>query len=472
MDPKPKKKFLAGQAYHRPEALKIHSPQASLNKNFSINHLLKSSSSTKGSPKISSPKVLSSANTIFRINKNFAIQHSPSLHLKLDSLSSKSSTFSKKSTFPMLPKQVLTNFSEDLHKLEKVEIQEYQLIYFLGSKNRIKPYIDGENNGYDHNGDYIVVPGDHIAFRYEILKLIGQGSFGQVVECYDYKRNEKVAVKIIKNKKRFHQQAMTEIKILQQLRENDLENKYNVVKIKNYFQFRQHICICFELLSINLFELQKQNEFEGLSITLIHRFTVQLLVCLQYLSSQKIIHCDLKPENILLKDTEKALISIIDFGTSCFENEKLYSYVQSRFYRAPEVILGNLYTTAIDMWSLGCILVELVIGKPLFVGDCEHDQLLCIIEVLGTPPRSMLSKATKRDLFFDSQLQPQMVGLTKKEGVVKVNTRPLRCILEGCSEEFIEFVQKCLTWVPQERLKPLEGLDQPWIRNGLKRCQI
>ena len=376
-------------------------------------------------------------------------------------------------TFPMLPKQVLSTFPEDLHKLEKLEIQEYQLIYFLGSKNRAKPCIDGKNNGYDDdNGDYNITPGDHIAFRYEILKLIGQGSFGQVVECYDYKRNEKVAVKIIKNKKRFHQQAMTEIKILQQLRENDLDNKYNVVKIKNYFQFRQHICICFELLSINLFELQKQNDFEGLSITLIHRFAVQVLVCLQYLSSQKIIHCDLKPENILLKDTEKALISIIDFGTSCFENEKLYFYVQSRFYRAPEVILGIPYTAAIDMWSLGCILVELVIGKPLFVGDSEHAQLLCIIEVLGVPPRSMLNKATKRELFFDSQLQQKMVGPNKKAAVVKINTRPLRCILEGCIEEFIEFVEKCLAWVPQERLKPLEGLDHLWITNGLKRCQI
>ena len=99
-----------------------------------------------------------------------------------------------------------------------------------------------------------------------------------------------------------------------------------------------------------------------------------------------IIHCDLKPENILLKTKEKSGLEVIDWGSGCFQNEKIYTYIQSRFYRAPEIILGIPYTCAIDMWSFGCIIVELYTGYPLFAGDSERDQLLSIMEIKGVPP--------------------------------------------------------------------------------------
>lgn len=87
----------------------------------------------------------------------------------------------------------------------------------------------------------------------------------------------------------------------------------------------------------------------------------------------EIIHCDLKPENILLKEENKSGIKIIDFGSSTFIDEKVYTYIQSRFYRAPEIMFGIPYTPAIDMWSLGCIIAELYIGYPLFPGESEND---------------------------------------------------------------------------------------------------
>ena len=82
-----------------------------------------------------------------------------------------------------------------------------------------------------------------------------------------------------------------------------------------------------------------------------------------------VIHCDLKPENIMLETSSKSVIKVIDFGAACLLNERVYTYIQSRFYRAPEVILGIPYTMAIDMWSLGCILAELFISFPLFPGE-------------------------------------------------------------------------------------------------------
>lgn len=97
------------------------------------------------------------------------------------------------------------------------------------------------------------------------------------------------------------------------------------------------------------------------------------------------MHCDLKPENILLEIPHRSRIKVIDFGSSCFLKDRLYTYIQSRFYRAPEIILGIPYTMAIDVWSFGCILAEMVNGFPLFPGDSEHDQLQCIMEVIGIP---------------------------------------------------------------------------------------
>jgi dual specificity tyrosine-phosphorylation-regulated kinase 2/3/4 len=465
MESKPKRKSNNQRGYHQGEKIQLKSPQSLKSNSLHIDTKL-SQTRLLGS-NIIIGKQLTTASSLTRISKSTSAQISPMASAY--SLKPSIKTLKLEPKFPMSAKTALLAFPGEFSKFEQNEMQDYQYIYYIGHKSKIKPTPEGNNLGYDDDkGDYHIIISDHIAYRYEILKLLGKGSFGQVLESYDYKRNEKVALKIIKNKKRFHQQAAVEIKILQQLRENDSEGKNNVVKIKNYFIFRKHICITFELLSINLYELLRQNNFEGLSLTLIHRFAVQILVCLQYIAKQKVIHCDLKPENILLKDTEKALINVIDFGSSCLETEKMYNYIQSRFYRAPEVILGISYTTAIDMWSLGCILVELYTGRPLFAGESEHIQLLCIMQVLGLPPESLILHSSKKKNFFHDNLEPKIIP--NKKGIKKTPaTLELSDILQGSCEKFIDFVRKCLCWQPELRLKPIEGIDHPWIAEGLKR---
>ena len=148
----------------------------------------------------------------------------------------------------------------------------------------------------------------------------------------------------------------------------DIQHTSNAIHMKSYFNFRNHLCIVFDLLSINLYDLLKSNSFSGISLGLIRRFAIQLLQCLKFTKKLSIIHCDLKPENILLSQANKSGIKVIDFGSACFSNEKIYTYIQSRFYRAPEIILGLEYSTAIDIWSFGCILAELFTGYPLFPG--------------------------------------------------------------------------------------------------------
>src|SRR5699024_9907658 len=98
---------------------------------------------------------------------------------------------------------------------------------------------------------------------------------------------------------------------------------------------------------------------------------------------------------------------VIDFGASCFERQRMHSYIQSRYYRAPEVILGISYSMPIDMWSFGCILGELATGVPMFAGESENDQLACILELLGMPPQKLISDSKKGNKFFNCNGYPR-----------------------------------------------------------------
>ncbi|CAD7086895.1 unnamed protein product [Hermetia illucens] len=260
------------------------------------------------------------------------------------------------------------------------------------------------NAGYDDdNHDYIIKNGEKFLDRYEIDSLIGKGSFGQVVKAYDHEEQCHVAIKIIKNKKPFLNQAQIEVKLLEMMNRADAENKYYIVKLKRHFMWRNHLCLVFELLSYNLYDLLRNTNFRGVSLNLTRKFAQQLCTALLFLSTPElnIIHCDLKPENILLCNPKRSAIKIVDFGSSCQLGQRIYQYIQSRFYRSPEVLLGIPYDLAIDMWSLGCILVEMHTGEPLFSGCNEVDQMNKIVEVLGMPPKYLLDQAHKTRKFFD-----------------------------------------------------------------------
>ncbi|XP_054731064.1 serine/threonine-protein kinase minibrain isoform X2 [Anastrepha obliqua] len=274
------------------------------------------------------------------------------------------------------------------------------------------------NDGYDDdNHDYIIKNGEKFLDRYEIDSLIGKGSFGQVVKAYDHEEQCHVAIKIIKNKKPFLNQAQIEVKLLEMMNRADAENKYYIVKLKRHFMWRNHLCLVFELLSYNLYDLLRNTNFRGVSLNLTRKFAQQLCTALLFLSTPElnIIHCDLKPENILLCNPKRSAIKIVDFGSSCQLGQRIYQYIQSRFYRSPEVLLGIPYDLAIDMWSLGCILVEMHTGEPLFSGCNEVDQMNKIVEVLGMPPKYLLDQAHKTRKFFDKIVSDGSYVLKKSQ---------------------------------------------------------
>ncbi|KAF9210376.1 dual specificity protein kinase yak1 [Podila verticillata] len=278
-----------------------------------------------------------------------------------------------------------------------------------------KPSKPMHNEGYDNEDyDYILYVSDILGSeerqRYLILDVLGQGTFGQVVKCQNLKTNAIVAVKVIKNKPAYFNQSMMEVTVLELLNERyDVDDRHHILRLQDTFIHRRHLCLVFELLSVNLYELIKQNQFRGLSMSLVRVFTAQLLDALCVLNEARIIHCDLKPENVLLKNLETPTIKVIDFGSACHEQQTVYTYIQSRFYRSPEVLVGLPYSSSIDIWSVGCIAAELFLGLPLFPGSSEYNQLSRIVEMLGMLPTYMLEIGKTAHEFFE-QVRQEPIG--------------------------------------------------------------
>ena len=181
---------------------------------------------------------------------------------------------------------------------------------------------------------------------------------------------------------------------------------------------------------------------------------------LKFLRRQRVIHCDLKPENILLRQPNKSSIKMIDFGSSCFDDERVYTYIQSRFYRAPEVILGATYDCGIDMWSLACILAELYTGYPLFPGENEAEQMACVMEINGVPPRSLLDRSERGKKYFESSGEPKLVANSKGKKRVP-NSKDLGSLLRCTDRGFIDFLSRCLRWDVAERITPVGRVATP-----------
>lgn len=261
------------------------------------------------------------------------------------------------------------------------------------------------NNNLDNEEYNLIVYVDDIINNYHIVDLLGQGISGRVYEVYrNNNTKNRYALKIIKNKKVYRNQSLLELKIVTTLNKNYDLNNHNdshIISVYDYFFFQEHLCIVFELLNENLYQLLQHNHLQGISLNSINFIMKQTLEAVEQVHRMGIIHCDIKPENILLKiniEKNKSDISVklTDFGSACIKNNPIFSVVQSLFYRAPEVILGIPYTQAIDIWSIGLVAIELFLGGPLLPGYSEYDQLLKITKIIGKIPDLMIMRNGKK----------------------------------------------------------------------------
>ncbi|KAL5502251.1 hypothetical protein EMCRGX_G008996 [Ephydatia muelleri] len=338
------------------------------------------------------------------------------------------------------------------------------------------------------SGDYRVNLHELIASPnsiYEVIDFLGRGTFGQVVKAWKKDTNEVVAMKILKDIPSYAKQGQVEIDVLTRLSRVSADD-YNFVRAYESFQYCNHICIVFELLQVNLYDYLKAHKFQPLQMKHIRPIAQQVLTCLLKMQELGLVHADLKPENIMLVDPERQpfRIKVIDFGSATTRNNSTATtYLQSRYYRAPEVIMGLPYDGAIDMWSLGCVLAELFLGWPLFPGASEHDQIGYICQTLGPLPGHMLCNVMKASKFFrrDKCTGHWMLRRCQEGGEVPKETR--KFIFSSVTDigrvapppmtdhvahsldcmEFVCLLRSVLVLDPLHRAGPAQALQSPFI---------
>ncbi|KAF5808702.1 putative dual-specificity kinase CMGC-CLK family [Helianthus annuus] len=352
----------------------------------------------------------------------------------------------------------------------------------------------------DKDGHYMFALGDNLTSRYKIHGKMGEGTFGQVLECWDKERKEMVAIKIVRGIKKYREAAMIEIDVLQQLGKHD-KGGNRCVQLRNWFDYRNHICIVFEKLGPSLYDFLRKNNYRSFPIDLVREIGRQLLECIAFMHDLRLIHTDLKPENILLVSPEYikvpdykgssrspkdssyskripkcSAIKVIDFGSTTYDRPDQSYIVSTRHYRAPEVILGLGWSYPCDIWSVGCILVELCSGEALFQTHENLEHLAMMERVLGFLPQHMLRKADRHaDKYIRKGRLDWPEGATSRESIKAVQKLPrlqnlIMQHVDHSAGDLIHLLQGLLRYDPLDRLTAREALRHPFFsRDHFKR---
>lgn len=365
------------------------------------------------------------------------------------------------------------------------------------TKSKVGKKLDSNllDNWNDAEGYYRIIPGELLDGKYLVTSTLGKGMFASVVRATDTSiqptdgDNEAlVAIKIIRNNETMFKAGLKELSTIQKLHELDPSNKQHVVKLIGSFDHKDHLCIVFENLNSNLRDLLKKFGREvGLNIQAIKSYARQLLLGLSLLKDAKIIHADLKPDNILVNGKHN-VVKIADLGSACdiTENNEITPYLVSRFYRAPELILGLEYSFGIDMWAIACTLYELYTGKMLFPGKTNNDMLRLIMEARGKFSHKMLKKGKFVNQHFDEnfdfkcldqqQSRPNFDGTGSVPKTIKITGPKPECTIkaklagmEGKSgpnakllTQFIDLLDQMLILNPEKRISPDNALKHPF----------
>jgi serine/threonine protein kinase len=344
--------------------------------------------------------------------------------------------------------------------------------------------FESGKTGFESTKEFDSSNGVLVAGRYRISGYLGSAAFSRAVKALDEISQKEVCLKIIKNDKDYVDQSLDEIKMLRLLSVVGADKDKNCVSILDYFYWKEHLVIVTELLLDNLYEFSKFNRNSTnhqepyFTLGRLQKISKQILIALQTIHQMGMIHCDLKPENILFKSYTNCQIKVIDFGSCCFQTDRLSSYVQSRCYRAPEVILGCLpYDSGVDMWSLGCILAELWTGFVLFQNNSSQSLLARIIGIIGRIPDWMLREGKNVDHFFTKTANDRSLFIElDAPGVVSGKGRLLQLLVPKRTSlfqrmriedlEFLDFLSNLLQIDPNQRITASHALMHPWLTPG------
>ncbi|KAI8113697.1 hypothetical protein M9435_003691 [Picochlorum sp. BPE23] len=372
---------------------------------------------------------------------------------------------------------------------------------------------EGESNehglilskGVDEKGYLIVCPHYMLTSRYRITRVIGKGTFAKVVECFDVETKRDVAVKIVRNTSKYTMAAMNEIIVIMTMMQYDPMGLFDFVRLGHWFHYPRggHVTMVFPKLGKSLYETMERND-NPFPVYMIRKYLKSLLQTLAYMHSLGIVHTDVKPENVLHDDVEYEVIksehpglasefptsdrlTLIDFGSAQLKERSHPKLVSTRHYRAPEVLLGLSWSSSIDVWSVGCLLLELVMGDTFFYNqdynaspetkDLEH--LGMIERAVGTIPRVLVEQsvqAEKGKYFFRENGTLRYPNSSTSEKSRRAYWETMK--LEGyfCSDvnpslradgketrDLLDLARRMLHWLPEKRCTFVEALKHPFF---------
>jgi len=400
---------------------------------------------------------------------------------------------------------------------EDVSAEEVNMLRQKGyskPKKKNADFVDSDDDS-DEEIHIQIKEGELVLKRFWVRGRLGQGAFGRVLDVIDLKNQERQAMKVVKNVDKYLAAAFEEADILKRLHaSNGLASKNPspraslCLRMQSYCKIRhkknKHVCLFFPKLGRSLYSFLKSNRKLGYHVDDVRRFGYQLCCALAFCHANELVHTDLKPENILLVDSSftlkdgvrkpiKSDICLIDFGGATFSDQHHSSIIATRQYRPPEVIMGLLWNTAADMWSVGCIISELLTGELLFPTHENIEHLAMMEFVNGTELPTCLtafsdkedeSKMSEREKFISrkwSKRHDEMVEEICTEGKIKwpggasqrsvdrvkrtMKIENVRSRFENISgdTELHDLLRRLLDCNPATRLSAEDALKHPWF---------
>ncbi|KAJ4994126.1 serine/threonine-protein kinase prp4 [Stagonosporopsis vannaccii] len=309
------------------------------------------------------------------------------------------------------------DFSEDEDEVEGVELQQ---------EGPAKGTILDEKlleNWDDPEGYYKIINNELVnGGRYRLIKTLGRGVFANVAQAEEVsadnseQRGRLVAIKMIRRNELMRKASQKEMDFLQKVNEADQQDKRHIIRLLGSFDHKGHLCIIFEHMSKNLRDLLKEEtNGHGLALPAVRTYARQMLLGLQHLQNCQVIHLDLKPDNVLVS-ADKKTVKLADFGTAVDRRDVIErtEYLVSRFYRAPEIILGMEIGYAVDMWAVGCTVYELWTGKILFTGRSNNQMVKAFMDCLGWPSEKLLKKGLLNNVLEHFEAGPPLKFISRE----------------------------------------------------------
>ncbi|KAF2828638.1 kinase-like protein [Ophiobolus disseminans] len=352
------------------------------------------------------------------------------------------------------------------------------------------------DNWDDHEGYYKLISNELVNNgRYRMVRNLGRGVFANVAQAEDTRADVEdpsrklVAIKMIRRNELMRKASQKEMDFLRKVNEEDPQDKRHIIRLLGSFDHKGHLCIVFEHMSKNLRDLLKEEtNGHGLALPAVRMYAKQMFNGLQHLQTCQVIHLDLKPDNVLVS-ADKKTIKLADFGTAVDRRDIIErtAYLVSRFYRAPEIILGMDISYPADMWAVGCTVYELWTGKILFTGRSNNQMMKAFMDCLGWPSEKLLRKAPFENVYplfkIETTLKFMSVEVDRDNKLVtrhieqkkKIN-RDLKTRVHeaargissggptvGELNDLADLLGACLHWNIEKRVSPKEAINHKFF---------